>query len=286
MALLFDGLVFGLQLSMLAVGLTLIYGLGGVLNLAHGQFATVTAIVAAVLVRGGSGVLTAIVLAVLFAGVLALFLDMTLMRPVYRQHGEARVLLSLLLTLGAAFIVDGILFRYYPLTAFSLRLPVGSVNILGVRMRTGSLVASLIALTVLLGLILFLRYTRQGKAVRSLIQSEDGAQLCGINPAFIRTGVFVVSGMLAGMVAVTQGLIASVGPADGIRFTIMALIVTVVGGLGSVTGALFAGVLLGIINVLSASYVGTFFTFVILLLVAMVTILVRPSGLMGRAVTT
>jgi branched-chain amino acid transport system permease protein len=286
MALVFDGLVFGLQLSMLAVGLTLIYGLGGVLNLAHGQFATITAIAAAVLIRADVGVLTALVLAVAFAGVIALFLDATLMRPVYRRHGEDRVLLSLLLTLGAAFIVDGILFFYYPLTAFSLRLPVRSVDILGVRMRSGSVVASIIALVVLLGLILFLRYTRQGRAVRSLIQNEEGAELCGINPGVIRTGVFVVSGMLAGMVAVTQGLIASVGPADGIRFTIMALIVTVVGGLGSVSGALLAGVLLGIVHVMSSSYVGAFFTFVILLVVAMVTILIRPSGLMGRAATT
>jgi branched-chain amino acid transport system permease protein len=285
MALVLDGLVFGLQLSMLAVGLTLIYGLGGVLNLAHGQFATVTAIVAIVLVRADVGLITAVALAVAFAGLLALFLDTTLMRPVYRLHGEDRVLLSLLLTLGAAFVVDGILIYRYPLAAFSLRVPGPSVDILGVRMRSGSVVASIIALVLLVGLILFLRYTRQGKAVRSLIQNEEGAQLCGINPAVIRTGVFVVSGILAGMVAVTQGLIASVGPADGIRFTIMALIVTVVGGLGSVSGALLAGVLLGIVHVMSSAYIGAFFTFVILLLVAMVTILIRPSGLMGKGAT-
>jgi branched-chain amino acid transport system permease protein len=282
MALVLDGLVVGLQLSMLAVGLTLIYGLGGVLNLAHGQFATVTAILAAVLMRTDLGVLVALVLAVAFAGVLALALDGTLMRPVYRRHGEDRVLLSLLLTLGAAFVVDGVLIYYYPLTVLSLRVPGPSVSILGVTMRSGSVVASIIALVVLVGLILFLGYTRQGKAVRSLIQNEEGAQLCGINPGILRTSVFVVSGMLAGLVAVTQGLISSVGAADGVNFTIMALIVTVVGGLGSVSGALLAGLLLGIVHTLSSFYIGAFFTFVILLLTAMVTILVRPSGLMGK----
>jgi branched-chain amino acid transport system permease protein len=283
MALILDGVVVGLQLAMLAVGLTLIYGLGGVLNLAHGQFATVTAILAAVLMRTDVGVLPALAVGVLFAGALALLLDGTLMRPVYRRHGEARVLLSLLLTLGAAFIIDGVLTFYYPLTALSLRVPGPSVDILGVTMRSGSVVASIIALVVLVGLMLFLGYTRQGKAVRSLIQDEEGAQLCGINPGMLRTAVFVVSGMLAGMVAVSQALISSVGAADGMNFTIMALIVTVVGGLGSVSGALLAGLLLGIVHTLSAFYIGAFFTFVILLLTAMVTILVRPSGLMGKA---
>jgi branched-chain amino acid transport system permease protein len=282
MALVLDGLVYGLQLSMLAVGLTLIYGLGGVLNLAHGQFATITAVAAAVLVRAGYGVVTALAIAIVLAGLLALLLDTTLMRPVYRRRGEHRVLLSLLLTLGAAFVVDGLLTYYHPLTTLSVRTGTPSVQILGVTMRGASVAASLIAIVVLVALILFLGYTRRGKAIRSLIQNEEGAQLCGINPGAVRTSVFVLSGMLAGLVAVTQGLIASVGAADGVNFTIMALIVTVVGGLGSVSGALLAGVLLGIVHTLSSTYIGAFFTFVILLLTAMVTIVVRPSGLMGK----
>jgi branched-chain amino acid transport system permease protein len=282
MALLLDGLVYGLQLSMLAVGLTLIYGLGGVLNLAHGQFATITAVIAVILVGAGFGLVAALTVAILLAGVLALLIDTTLMRPVYRRKGEERVLLSLLLTLGAAFIVDGLLIYFYPLTTLSVRTGTPSVQVLGVTMRGASVAASIIAIVVLAGLIGFLGYTRRGKAIRSLIQNEEGAQLCGINPTAVRTAVFIVSGMLAGLVAVTQGLIASVGAADGVNFTIMALIVTVVGGLGSVSGALLAGVLLGIVHTLSSTYIGAFFTFVILLLTAMVTIVVRPSGLMGK----
>jgi branched-chain amino acid transport system permease protein len=282
MALVLDGLVVGLQFAMLAVGLTLIYGLGGVLNLAHGQFATVTAVAAAVLIGRGFGVLSALAVAIVLAGVLALLVDTTLMRPVYRRQGEDRVLLSLLLTLGAAFVVDGVLIYYYPLTTLSLRVPVPSVQILGVTMRGASVAASLLAIVMLAALILFLGYTRRGKAIRSLIQNETGAKLCGINPGAVRTSVFVLSGMLAALVAVTEGLISSVGAADGVNFTIMALIVTVVGGLGSVSGALLAGLLLGVVHTLSSTYIGAFFTFVILLLAAMLTIVIRPSGLMGR----
>lgn len=283
MAIVFDGIVFGLQLSLLAVGLTLIYGLGGVLNLAHGQFAAVAGIVGARLIGNGVAVLPAISIAVVVAGLLALVIDATLMRPVYRLQGEARVLLSLLLTLGVAFTIDGLLIYNYPFVRLSLAIPGPSINLLGVTMRSGSVVASIIAIVALVGLIVFLRFTRMGKAVRSIIQDEEGARLVGINPSQIRTLVFVLSGMLAGLVAITQGLISSVGATSGLDFTIFALIVTVVGGLGRVSGALLAGVLLGIVHAFASFYIGAFVTFVILLLAAIAVILVRPSGILGKA---
>jgi branched-chain amino acid transport system permease protein len=282
MAVVFDGIAYGLQLGLLAVGLTLIYGLGGVLNLAHGQFAVVTAIAATVLVDVGLPMPLAILAAIALAGMLALAFDASLMRPVYRLRGEARVLLSLLLTIGAAFVIDGLLIYYYPFAALNVDISGSAVNVLGVAMRRGSLAASLLAVLALGTLILFLRYTRRGKAVRSVIQDEEGAQLCGINPARVRTAVFVLSGVLAGVAAVAEGLTSSLGATDGLDLTILALIVTVVGGLGSVAGALVAGLLLGIVYTLSSFYIGAYVTFIILLLAAMLTILVRPSGLMGK----
>jgi len=282
MAVIFDGIAYGLQLGLLAVGLTLIYGLGGVLNLAHGQFAVVTAIAATVLVDVGLPMPLAILAAIALAGMLALAFDASLMRPVYRLRGEARVLLSLLLTIGAAFVIDGLLIYYYPFAALNVDISGSAVNVLGVAMRRGSLAASLLAVLALGTLILFLRYTRRGKAVRSVIQDEEGAQLCGINPARVRTAVFVLSGVLAGVAAVAEGLTSSLGATDGLDLTILALIVTVVGGLGSVAGALVAGLLLGIVYTLSSFYIGAYVTFIILLLAAMLTILVRPSGLMGK----
>jgi branched-chain amino acid transport system permease protein len=282
MAVMLDGIAYGLQLAVLAVGLTLIYGLGGVLNLAHGQFAVVVAIAASLLMSNGVPMLWAVIAGVALGAVLALAVDASLMRPVYRLRGEARVLLSLLLTIGLAFVIDGLLVYYYPFTALKLSISGPAVTILGVAMRRGSLVASVVALVALGALIVFLRYTRRGKAVRSIIQDEEGAQLCGINPARVRTAVFALSGALAGVAAVTEGLTSSLNATDGLNLTILALIVTVVGGLGSVAGALLAGLLLGIVYTLSTFYIGAYVTFIILLVAAMATILIRPSGLLGR----
>ncbi len=283
MALVLDGVVFGLQLALLGVGLTLIYGLGGVLNLAHGQAVVIGAIAGAVSIAAGAPVPLALGVVILAAAVFAWVLDATLMRPVYRLTGERRVLLSLLLTLGVAFLVDGILITSYPFTALSLAVPLPAIEVLGVRMRSGSLVASALALVTLLGLFVWLRFTRFGRAVRSMIQDEDGAALCGVNLSLTRTVVFVLSGVVAGMVAITQSLGSSVGATAGLDLTILALIVAVVGGLGRVSGALVAGLVLGIVHAVASFYIGAFVTFVILLAVAMLAIVVRPAGIVGRA---
>ena len=282
-ALILDGIVGGLQLGLLAVGLTLLYGLGGVLNLAHGAIAVAAAMTTSLSMDAGLPAVAAVALGIVVAMAIGLLLDQTLMRPVYAMEGEGRVLLSLLLTLGTAFVIDGVLGWRYPNEALSLRVGTGSLPVLGVRMRIGSLVASGIALVSIGAVIGFLRGSRLGRAVRSVIQDEEGARLIGVDPARVRTLIFGLSAALAGLVAVTQSMTSPVTVNSGLNFTILALIVTVVGGLGSATGALLAGILLGIVNALSAYWIGAYITSIILLAAAAATILVRPAGLLGRS---
>ncbi|MFB3049520.1 MAG: branched-chain amino acid ABC transporter permease, partial [Acidimicrobiia bacterium] len=115
-----DGIVLGLQFGLLAAGLTLVYGLGGVLNLAYGQMAVVSAMVVVFAMDAGASAFPAVLLGLVAGGLFGLLLDLTILRPVYRLQGEARVLLSLLLTLGVALIVDGFLNWRYPLKALNL----------------------------------------------------------------------------------------------------------------------------------------------------------------------
>ncbi|MFB3048584.1 MAG: branched-chain amino acid ABC transporter permease, partial [Acidimicrobiia bacterium] len=208
-------------------------------------------------------------------------LDLTILRPVYRLQGEARVLLSLLLTLGVALIVDGFLNWRYPLKALNLFIGGGAIDILGVPMRRGSLLASAITLVTFLGLFVFFRFTTLGRGVRSVIEDEEGARLVGIDPHRMLRLILVLSGVLAALVAITRSMATPVAVPGGFSITVFALIVAVVGGLGSVPGALLAGIILGIVNVFAASYIGTFLSLIILLAAAAVTILIRPAGLLG-----
>ena len=145
-AAILDGIVLGLQFGLLGVGLTLVYGLGGILNLAQGQMAVLGAIIVARTIDAGQTTGVAVLAGIAAAGVLGVVLDVTLMKPVYRERGERRVLLGLLLMLGVAFIIEGLLVWRYPIEALSLRIGGEPVEILGVGMRTGQLLASAIAL--------------------------------------------------------------------------------------------------------------------------------------------
>ncbi|HEV8248671.1 MAG TPA: branched-chain amino acid ABC transporter permease [Gaiellaceae bacterium] len=281
-AVIFDGIVLGLAFGLLGVGMTLVYGLGGVLNLAYGQIVVVAAIVVWLLMNDGVPTPVAAAVGVVAAAALAVLLDLTLMRPVYRQRGEDRTLLGLLLTLGAAFVIAGLLNWRYPLGALYINITGEPISIAGVAMLRGSIWASAIALGAGGALLLFFGATTFGRGVRSVIQDETGARLVGINPSFVRTVIFALSGALAGLVAVTHSMTAPLTVTAGFELTIFALIVTVVGGLGSVAGAFLAGILLGVVNTLSAYYIGQYITSVILLGAAALTILVRPRGLLGR----
>jgi branched-subunit amino acid ABC-type transport system permease component len=275
-----DGIVLGLQFGLLATGLTLIYGLGGVLNLGYGQIAVTSAMAVAFAMDAGIPTLPAIGLGLIAGGLFGLLLDVTILRPVYRLRGEARVLLSLLLTLGISFIVDGYLNWRYPLKTLNIYIG-GAIDILGVPMRRGSLVASAITLATITGLFVFFRSTSLGRAIRSVIEDEAGARLIGIDPEKMQRLILVLSGVLAALVAVTRSMVVPVDTQSGLSITVFALIVTVVGGLGNVVGALLAGIILGIAYVVAASLIGSYISLIILLVAAAVTILIRPAGLLG-----
>jgi branched-chain amino acid transport system permease protein len=281
-AIVFDGIVQGLQLSLLAVGITLIYGLGGVLNLAHGQFAVFGGVATTLLLSLGLPPIIAIPGGVGSAGLLGIVVDRTLMLPAYRFRGEERLLLGLILTLGLSFVIDGYLNYQFPEFSLNLRLPVPMVEVAGIPMRTASLAASAIALAIFAGLFAFLKLTLLGKCIRSIIENEVGAELCGIDPARTRTLIVCLAAMMAGVAGVTQGLFSTLGTEMGPEFTILGLLVAVVGGVRSINGTLAAGILLGIVNAFASHFVGAYVAYIILLSFAMATILVRPAGLLAR----
>jgi branched-chain amino acid transport system permease protein len=227
----------------------------------------------------GSPTLLAALVGIAAAAGLSVLLDLTLMRPVYRQSGEERTLLGLLLTLGVAFVIVGLLNWKYPTGALYIFVGGDPITIAGVPMAAGSIWASAIAIGVACFLLLFFGLTTFGRAVRSVIQDETGARLVGISPSLVRTLIFALSG---GIVAVTRSMTAPLTVTAGFDLTTFALIVAVVGGLGSVAGAFLAGVLLGVVDNVSAHYIGEYVTAIVLLAAAALTILVRPRGLLGR----
>ena len=285
-ALAIDGLAFGVFLALLGVGITLVFGLGEVLNLAIGAFSVMAVLAARTLVGDGWGLLAAGLAGVVLVAVLGLVVDRTLLSPVYRETGEQRILLGIFTTLGLVVFLDGFLINGLPAvgipaypSSYQLPLELPRVAIATAVIRGSSLVVIAVGAVILAVLFAFLQRTYLGKATRTVFQDEVGAQLVGVDPRRIRTLIFVLSATVAGLAGVIWALGHNVTVASGFDFTVFALIISIVGGVRSLTGAIVAGVLLGLVSQFANFFVGSYVAVVILFGAAIVFLLAKPEAI-------
>lgn len=271
-----DGLAFGFFLALLGVGITLVFGLGEVLNLAIGMFAVIAAMAAVTVQNSGVGFFPAALVGILFVGVFGLVVDQSLLSLVYRSEGEERILLGIFVTLGLTVLLEGILFNYYP-SSYSLSFELGTVSV-GDFIVVGSSLAIIAVALVLLGVIyVFLKATFLGKATRTVFQDETGALLVGVNPRRVRTLIFVLSTVVAGVAGIVYAIGSGVEVTSGFEFTIFALIVSIVGGVRSLEGAVAAGLLLGLVISFANFFIGSFVASLIMFVTAIVVLLAKPE---------
>lgn len=280
--LLVDGLTFGLMLSLLGVGITLIFGLGEILNLAHGEFAVICAILASIFMDMGADLVPSILLSLAITGLIGLAVERLLLFQVYHAKGEVRILMGIFMTLGLSLVIHSYLVNTVPKAQFSVRLPVTSIVVGGAFLRPSSLLAAAISVSMLLLLAFFLKTTYVGKAVRTVAQNEVGAQLCGVNPSNLRTLIFALGAVMSGFAGILYGLLATVTVAVGFDLTTFALIVAIVGGVRSVYGTITSGIVLGIVHSVCSFFFGAYISLVIFLVAVIVIILARPEGILGE----
>ncbi len=280
--LLLDGISFGLMLSLLGVGITLIFGLGEILNLAHGEFVVICTILALIFMSGGMDVFLSIVLSLVITGLIGVAFERLLLFPVYRERGEVRILMGIFMTYGLSLAIHSYLVNTFPKVHFSVRLPYRELIIGGLSVRPSTLLAAIIATSALILLGLFLKRTYVGKAVRTVAQNEVGAQLCGVNPANLRTLIFALGTAMAGLAGILYGLIATVTATLGLDFTTFAIIVAIAGGVRSVYGAIVSGIILGIVHAFSSFFFGASLSLVIFLIAVILIVLARPEGVLGE----
>ncbi len=278
-----DGIVFGLVLSLIAAGLTLIYGLAGVLNLAHGELLVITTVTAAVLSQSlGLPLPLALLAGVAATVAAAVVLDRVVLNPVYKLEGEERVLLGLYITLAFSIFLHSGIITTFPLAFLTVNLPTPNIELIGLSFRTAQLVAAVISAAILLGIYLFLKKTWSGRAIRSLTQNETGALLVGVSVKKYRLLVFMIGAVLVSMAGIVRSIIATVAPESGLEFTILGLLVTVIGGIRSVSGTIAAGLVIGVAYTFLVVVVGTYLAYVALLILIMALLLTRPYGILGE----
>jgi len=274
--LLIDGISSGLILAMLGLGITLVFGLGGVLNLAIGVFSLLGILITIEVTGIVSNVLVAAVVAFLAAGGVGLVVDRSLLSLVYKSEGEERTLIGIFATLGLSFFLEGVLILRYP-DVYSVPAEIELLRVAGILIRGSSLVSIAITVVIFALLYLFFERTYVGQATRTVMQDEIGATLCGIDTRQLRTLVFVLSAMVAAIAGMLYSFTGEVGVASAFQLTINAVIVSVVGGVTSIAGTVVAGLALGIITTYASAFVGAYFAAIALFAVAIVVLLVRPG---------
>ncbi len=279
-----DGLLVGGLYALIAMGLSLQYGVARVLNVSHGEFIMLGALSAWTFFTAYQ---VNPLLSLAVCGPVALGLGYVLHRAIYR-----RVLVSspspavfesnsLLVSFGLLFVIQNLaLFAWGPEIRGYTYLAV-PVNLLGVAFGANKLLT--LALSVLIGaaFYIFLARTRTGKAIRAAAQDATTAALMGVN---IHRVLALCFGLGAGMAAVAGVLISmyrTVHAVMGIPNTVIAMIVVVLGGLGSIPGSFLGGFVLGLVGSL-VTYLDPALTVVAYYLIFALLLLVRPTGILGR----
>jgi len=281
-----NGVLLGATYALFALGFTLMFGVLRVINLTYGFYFSAGALLALWMTRAGWPIWAALPAASLGAGVIAVGLDWVLLTRLRRI--QAPELSSLMVTLG------GVLALYSAATSWLgpdiRRLPPGIVSADAfqfgdVRITTAQLLI-LLATTILVGaLLLLMRGTRLGLAIRAMAEKPDAAQLMGIDTGRVAATVSFISGCLAGAGGVLIGLnFNAIHPYMGEAMMLRGFVVIIVGGLGDIRGALLAGLALGVIEVMTAGYVSSGLKEAVAFLILVVVLWTRPAGLFGRAV--
>jgi branched-chain amino acid transport system permease protein len=283
--LLITGLGLGALYFLVASGLSLIYGLMGVLNFAHGSFLTLGAFLGWEFARrlGGDSWWTLVASLVVGAAVGAAFAAATeflLIRRLYNRHIE-QVLVTVGLSLATVALFEGV-WGTDPIYVEAPAWLGQTTDVLGAKVPNDRFLLIGVAILVLVAIVLFLRRTRYGLIIRAGVENRAMVTALGIDVRRAFTLVFAIGGAAAGL----GGVLAShyfgyVSPHLGGSLLIFAFIVTVIGGLGSLAGAAVASVLVAVLQQFANFYLGGTGDLVVVLLLALV-LLVRPTGLLGR----
>lgn len=272
-----NGVVISCLYVLVALGLALIFGIMHIVNFAQGTvFMLAGLLLFGLNVHLGLDYVLAGLVSVLGIAFLGLVMERVLFRRLFGQF-----LPSLVMSLGVLLAVEGVCWMFFGITgqAVPAVLP-GVVKVLGATVSKQRVVVILGGLVLIAALFCFIRYTRTGRAIRAVEQNPEGAILQGIEIHDVTRVVFMLSFALSGIAAVLAAPILPVDPNMGQMPLLKGLVIIVLGGMGSVTGTLVGGLIIGF----TESIIGTLFdpvdaslaTFGIL----MVVLLVRPSGLL------
>ncbi len=276
-----NGLSMGGIYAMIALGYTMVYGIAKMLNFAHGDIIMVGAYVIYVFMALSAPPLVSILMAV----VLCVLLGVAVEKLAYKPLRGASPLAVLITAIGVSYLLQSLAQIIFGsankmVTVYEF----GSVKLFGVTLQISSIVTLAVTVVVMAVLTVFIKYTRLGRAMVAVSEDKGAAQLMGINVGVIITVTFAIGSALAALAGLFYLLKAPIvsstlGAMPGIK----AFTAAVIGGIGSIPGAMLGGILLGMVETIAAQIpVITPYTDAIEFSILIVILLVRPTGFLGK----
>jgi branched-chain amino acid transport system permease protein len=277
------GAVTSAILAMLAVGFTLIFGVARILNLAHGTFYAIGAYAAFTLTAVYKmPLLPAAIISVAFVAAFGVVMERVLVRPL--RHSALAVLM---ITLAVALTMEQVMFLVFGSQSKNVPAFINHpIYIYGVSVDGQRLLALAVGIALIAALWLFIQRTRLGSAILAISQDPEAAQYMGIPTNRIFSIVMGLSAAIAGAAGVIASPFLTVRPTMDLIPMITAFSVVIVGGLGSIPGSILAACLIGYSETIVAFYFNPQWTGAVSLLAVLLTLILKPSGIMGKPITS
>jgi len=277
----FNGLVVGSIYTLIALGLTTIFGILGIAHFAHGSVAMFGGYLTYFLISAlGIGLLPSFILAMAAGALLGIILE----RVAYYPVRNAPPINSFIIALGLTLIIEKLNLLAFGIDQVIIPTPfVNVINVGGVTMPELRIYVLVIAAILVIGMTLLIQRTWIGMAVRAVAQNRAAAVLMGINVNSVSMFVFALSSALGVAAGTLVGALFAVAPGVSSGLVIKGFAVLILGGLGSIPGAIVGGMVLGVSEAFAAAFISSAYKDVISFLLMILVLLVRPEGLMRRS---
>lgn len=274
-----NGLVIGITYAVFALGLTLIFGILGLINFAHGEFYMLGAYGSFLLQQQfGINYFVAALITIVIIGLLSLFIEKYAISPLI----DSDHLNSLLATFALSIILLNIIVIAYGNTPRQIQTPFNEVVEIGnIFITQQKIFLILVGILIIVLLNLFIKRSKLGKLMRAVSQNRIGAMVSGIPIKKIYAITFVIGISLATIAGILIGPITYVTPTMGSLAILKGFVIVILGGLGSVPGAIIGGLLIGFVETIASTFTGNSWKDIISYLLLIVVLLIRPEGIFG-----
>jgi len=275
-----NGLAIGAVYTLIALGLTVVFGILGIAHFAHGSVAMLGGYLTfAVMERWGLPFFASMAFAMIAGALAGLLIE----RLAYRPVRDAPHINAFIIALGLTMMIEGFNLLAFGADQVVIQTPYREVfNIAGIAVAELRVIVIFTACGLIGITALLIRKTKTGKAIRAVAQNRNAAILMGVNVERISQVVFGISSALGVAAGALIGALLAIAPGVGESLAVKGFAVLILGGLGSVPGAVLGGLILGISEAMAAGFISSAYKDVIAFLVMIGVLLLRPEGLLGK----